>query len=136
MIILLILFGLVEFFFVISNGTLYLITMIAIIGYFIILICTIIPCSKNYIWYNNENSNIEVNCNNNKKKIIVPLNSIERIIMEDSNENSIFYFVTNLNEKIKFLVLPLKKGVPFKEGEDILNDWCNYLKNKKQNTKN
>ena len=56
--------------------------------------------------------------------------------MEDSNENSIFYFVTNLNEKIKFLVLPLKKGVPFKEGEDILNDWCNYLKNKKQNTKN
>ena len=127
-----ILFGLVVFFFDIRNGTLFLITIIAIIGYYIILICTIIPCSKNYIWYNNENSNIEVNFN---KKIIVPLNSIERIIMEDSNENSIFYFVTNLNEKIKFLVLPLKKGVPFKEGEDILNDWCNYLKNKKQNTK-
>ena len=127
-----ILFGLGGFLTGATQGTLFFIPIIAFIGFIITMICTIVSNSKNYIWYNNENSNIEVNFD---KKIIVALDSIERIIMEDSNENSIFYFVNNLNEKIKFLVLPLKKGVPFKEGEDILNDWINYLKNKKQNTK-
>ena len=76
------------------------------------MICITCRCYKSYILFNNENSNIEVNYD---KKIIVPLNSIERIIMEDSIENSIFYFVNNLNEKIKFLVLPLKKGVHLKK---------------------
>ena len=33
-----------------------------------------------------------------------------------------FIFINNLNEKIQFLKLPLQYGVPFKEGEDILND--------------
>ena len=85
-----------------------------------------------FIFFNKTNSNIEVNIIDNKV-ITIPLNSIERIIMEDTDENSVFYFENNLNEKIKFLELPFNRGIPFKEGEKILNDWCRYLKNKQEN---
>ena len=63
LIILFILFVLGIFIAIISRGTLSFIPIIAIIGVFIIPFCTILPCCQNYIWYNNENSNIEVNFN-------------------------------------------------------------------------
>ena len=93
------------------------------------------PGYDNYICFNKTNSDIEVNYFKNLKKINLPLNSIVRIIMEYTNENSVFYFINNLNEKMQFLKLPLQNGVPFKEGEDILNDWFNYLKSKEENNK-
>ena len=123
-----------------TRGALFFIPLIGFIGFVVSGICYATSfCQKNndnnYICYNKKTSDIEVNYFKNKKKIIVPLNSIERIIMEYTNENSVFYFINNLNEKMQFLTLPLKNGVPFKEGEDILNDWFNYLKSKEENTK-
>ena len=52
--------------------------------------------------------------------------------MEDNTENSVFYFINQSQEKIEFLKLPLSKGVPFKEGEEILNDFINYWKKKEE----
>ena len=50
--------------------------------------------------------------------------------MEDNDKGSIFYIITKSGEKTEFLKLPLVKGVPFKEGEEILNDFIEYWKNK------
>ena len=123
----------------VTRGALFFLPIIAFIGFAVSGICYATSCQKkinnNYICYNKTTSDIEVNIVKNKKKMIVPLNSIERIIMEDADENSVFFFINNLNEKIQFLTLPLQNGVPFKEGEEILNDWFNYLKSKEENTK-
>ena len=106
---------------------------IGLIGLVIFTICCVcFQIKSSFIFFNKTNSNIEVNIIDNKV-ITIPLNSIERIIMEDTDENSVFYFENNLNEKIKFLELPFNRGIPFKEGEEILNDWCRYLKNKQEN---
>ena len=50
--------------------------------------------------------------------------------MEDNDKGSIFYIIAKSGEKTEFLKLPLVKGVPFKEGEEILNDFIEYWKNK------
>ena len=127
------LFGFGGFLTAISKGVLFFIPIIGFIGWVITIICC--GCTQqrmSFIFFNKTNSNIEVNIIDNKV-ITIPLNSIERIIMEDTDENSVFYFENNLNEKIKFLELPFNRGIPFKEGEEILNDWCRYLKNKQEN---
>ena len=134
-----ILFGIGGFLTGASRGVLFPIPIIGFIGFVVSAICYGNHQYKynndNYICYNKKNSEIEVNIVKNKKKMIVSLNSIERIIMEDADDNSVFYFINNLNEKMEFLTLPLQNGVPFKEGEEILNDWLNYLKSKEENTK-
>ena len=79
-------------------------------------------CKNTYIYYNIENKNIEINLDTN---INISLDSIEKILMEDNINGSIFYIITKSGEKTEFLKLPLVNGVPFKEGEEILNDFIN-----------
>ena len=133
LVIFIVLFLLGAFLNIISKDALLFILIIGYIGWIITLICCVCTQQRmSFIFFNKTNSNIEVNIIDNKV-ITIPLNSIERIIMEDTDENSVFYFENNLNEKIKFLELPFNRGIPFKEGEEILNDWCRYLKNKQEN---
>ena len=52
--------------------------------------------------------------------------------MEDKTDGSFYFFITQSKEKIEFLKLPLIGGIPFKEGEEILNDFINYWKKKEE----
>ena len=83
--------------------------------------------SKNFVYYNTNNKNLEIHCS---KKINNSIDSIDKIVMEDNNKGSIFYIITKSGEKTEFLKLPLVMGVPFKEGELILNDFIEYWKKK------
>jgi hypothetical protein len=114
-----------------TEGALFPIIIILGVGLVVTMICMIGVCSsKSFIYYNKETHNIEVNCLKNKFNLSLDL--IEKIIMEDNTENSVFYFINQSQEKIEFLKLPLSKGVPFKEGEEILNDFIDYWKKKEE----
>ena len=114
-----------------TRGACFPIIIIAWVGFAVTSICSTGVCSsKSFIYYNKETHNIEVNCLKNKFNLSLDL--IEKIIMEDNTENSVFYFINQSQEKIEFLKLPLSKGVPFKEGEEILNDFIDYWKKKEE----
>ena len=135
-------FALVMFFFIlfpiggvltgITGGACFPIVIIAFIGFVIsgfwstgALTC----CNpKSFVYYNKDNKNIEIHYL--KKIINTSLDSIDKIIMEDNDKGSIFYIITKSGEKTEFLKLPLIRGVPFKEGEEILNDFIEYWKKK------
>ena len=114
----------------ITAGALFPIPIVAFIGLIVSFIC-FIGCCKNckdtYIYYNIENKNIEINL---KKKMKINMDSIDKIKMEVDTKGSIFYIITKSGEKTEFLKLPLVNGVPFKEGEMILNDFIEYWKKK------
>ena len=65
------------------------------------------------------------------KDAYIRLVNITKIIMEDNEEGSIFYFISKSGAKNEFLKMPLVRGVPFKEGKVILNDFINFWKKKK-----
>ena len=107
----------------------------AFLGLIINLFCQIFFCCCykrdnsnhfSFIFYNKDNKNIEVDYKG--KKINLNLYSIDKIIMEDKTDGSFYFFITQSKEKIEFLKLPLIGGIPFKEGEEILNDFINYWK--------
>ena len=126
-----ILFAIGGFLTGVTGGACFPIIIIAWVGFAVTSICSSGVCSpKSFISYNKETHNIEVNCLKNKFNLSLDL--IEKIIMEDNTENSVFYFINQSQEKIEFLKLPLSKGVPFKEGEEILNDFINYWKKKEE----
>ena len=64
------------------------------------------------------------------KDTCIRLDNCDKIIMEDNEEGSTFYFISKSGTKYEFLKLPLVKGVPFKEGKAILNDFIIFWKKK------
>ncbi len=111
----------------------------AFLGLMINLFCQIFFCCCykrdninhfSFIFYNKDNKNIEVEYK--RKKINLNLYSIDKIIMEDKTDGSFYFFITQSKEKIEFLKLPLIGGIPFKEGEEILNDFINYWKKREE----
>ena len=111
----------------------------AFLGLIINLFCQIFFCCCykrdnsnhfSFIFYNKDNKNIEVDYKG--KKINLNLYSIDKIIMEDKTDGSFYFFITQSKEKIEFLKLPLIGGIPFKEGEEILNDFINYWKKREE----
>ena len=115
-----------------TRGACFPIIIIAIIGFVISSLwnagaftcCT----PKSFVYYNINNKNLEINCL--KKIINISLGSIDKIIMEDNVKGSIFYIITKSGEKTEFLQMPLIRGLPFKEEEEILNDFIEYWKKK------
>ena len=126
-----ILFGVGGFLTVMTEGATFPIVIIAFIGFGVSGAWSSGACNcctpKSSVYYNINNKNLEINCS---KKIITNLDSINKIIMEDNDKGSIFYIITKSGEKTEFLKLPLVNGVPFKEGEEILNDFIDYWKKK------
>ena len=86
-------------------------------------------CNESYIYYNLGSKNIEIKINF-MKDAYIRLDNCDKIIMEDNEEGSTFYFISKSGTKYEFLKLPLVKGVPFKEGEPILNDFIIFWKKK------
>lgn len=86
-------------------------------------------CNEGFINYNSANKNIEIKTNF-MKDTYIRLDNIDKIIMEDNAEGSIFYFISKSGAKNEFLKMPLVRGVPFKKGEVILNDFINFWKKK------
>ncbi len=84
-------------------------------------------CSLSYVRYNSVNKDLEIKC---ERIININLNLIERIDMEGTSNSSVFYVVYNNGEKIKFLEVPLNDGIPFSQGQKILNDFINFWKKK------
>lgn len=84
-------------------------------------------CCKSYVRYDDINKIVEIKC---EKKININLDLIEKIEMEDTNSKSVFNVVNKTGEKIKLMEVPLYNGVPFAQGQKILNDFINFWKNK------
>ena len=72
---------------------------------------------------------MEIKC---EKIININLNSIERIDMEGTSNSSVFYVVNKNGEKIKFLEVTLYNGIPFSQGQKILNGFINFWKKKRK----
>ena len=128
-----IMFGVGGYLNVVTRGACFPVIIIAFIGaaisiFWIAGVCDC--CNKYYIFYDTINKNLEFNC---MKKIKIDLDLIDIILMEDDVKNSVFYIINKNGEKIKFLEMPLINGIPFKQGENILNDFIKFWKNKENN---
>lgn len=99
----------------------------AISGFWMSGACRACPCCRSYVSYNSVNKSLEINC---QKKININLDYIERIDMEDTGTKSVFYVVNKNGERNEFMEVPLYNGIPFSQGQKILNDFINFWKKK------
>ena len=115
-----------------TQGACFPIIIVAFVGFAISIFwavgaCSSCKCCWSYVRYNSVNKDLEIKC---EKIININLNLIERIDMEGTSNSSVFYVVNNNGEKIKFLEVPLNDGIPFSQGQKILNDFINFWKKK------
>ena len=111
----------------ITEGACFPIVIVAFVGFIVSGFCASARCSRPCVKYNSVKKDLEINCD---KIININLNLIERIEMEGTSKSSVFYVVNKNGEKIKFLEVPLYNGIPFSQGQKILNDFINFWKKK------